>query len=235
MQDRKIFWMEDYPNIRAITDISKLSKKKVNRKTLLDCVTFAHDVKTAKEILGTKKDFDLYILDGDLPYEIPEKILHDTKSFLRKLRQEKRGELSFPDYREHGIDQFWNAFKYVYFNFLEGENVVIHSVSSAALESAFMLGLPFYYKEVLEDPKEEARKFLQRKENRWHNEVACSPIKGDFDLIYEFIKNNPRWEQLKEKGLEKFYRLKKELPLVEKWECGKSEELVKNRLAPLFH
>lgn len=222
---KKIFWLDDHPNISAISDIKLLSDSQITRRLLLENVIFAHDFSSGEEILSSKEnDFGLYIVDGDFPTKIDSEQKLKVQNFLREL--EKNEEHYQP--LEGGFkNQYYNAFVEFCLRFLKEKIFVIHSMSQDAQELAFLLGWPFYTKLSNYQNKRD----LLGKEF-YHNDLTSRVPPKIFEVVYEFIKTNPRWQR--DELIRNFFKLKVNQKLLDEWEFGDSRDLVVNYLIPYF-
>jgi hypothetical protein len=81
--DKKIFWLEDRPDCSAVVDIEMWSDGGITPKTLLCYTDFVYDIKSGEELFKSKKKYDLYVIDCDLPnvMEPSQKARVDAFSF----------------------------------------------------------------------------------------------------------------------------------------------------------
>ena len=126
--------MEDHPYVRAINYL------KNSNRDLFSQITFAHDFQTADKILSSEKEFDLHILDADLPMIMPKDQLEKIKSFLAG-EINKLNPLSYED-----DNNYSDAFIPIYLKHLTEKRSLVYSMSRLAPQIAFLMNIPFYSK-----------------------------------------------------------------------------------------
>ena len=222
MDKKKIFWLEDFPYIDSVMNVEELSGGKLKRLELLNNVAFAPDFKNGEKILKSS-DFDLYILDGDFPDEMSPDIFLKYNKFVEMLK--KKEDIKYPWWGHKNLHH--SAFIPFYLTHLSEKNVVVHSMSENAKKLSFLLGLPFYQKSLgVTKPS------FSNTEIFYHNDITSNVPESFFKPTYEFIKKNPRWNQCSD--IKNFWELKKTPELLDGWEYGGPEELIKNYLVPLL-
>jgi len=227
MSKPKIFWLDDHPQFSTIKMIDDFSKGRITHKKLLEHTTFAYDFETGEEILRSGEEFDLYIMDGDFPVQMKQEQKQRVDEFFERLKQDP--ENSYKSRLEGGYrDSYYSAFIEFTIKHLQGKPFVIHSMSQEALNQSFLLGFPFYKKGLA---NETDKIFVKPDREIYHNEITQDVRKSFFETAYQFVKQNPRWEPVK--NLDNWYQFKKENSF-EDWEFGGSEELVEKYLVPLI-
>lgn len=225
---KKIFWLEDHPDIGAINLIEDLSQGRLSAKKLLENTFFAYDFNSAKEILISKENrFDLYITDGDFPLAMEDSQRRRVDNFLREVYENGKKI----NILEGGFkDQHYNAFVEFALEYLLDKPFVVHSMSEDAKRLSFLLGWQFYEKGYLEKGSE--KPYFLNEKIFYHSDITSSLPGEVFDKAYTFIKNSSRWESCE--GMPNFFKLKKISELPDIWVWGNSRSLIQDRIVPLF-
>lgn len=158
MKYNRIFWLEDHPDI--LGTISKTEKIDLN--TILNRVAFAHDFESGREIVS-RRNFDIYILDGDFPDKIDAAHLSAVQKCLDGMR---RGELSDLLDAYSATERGNNFVRFYQEHLSKGCDVVLFSASLLAVICGYHLGLPSYLKGYISETsfKETVRQHLADKQ-----------------------------------------------------------------------
>ncbi len=221
MKSPRIFWLDDHPDIEAVEYIENLSNGQISRARLLEHTIFAYDYKSGERLVS-KEDYDLYMMDGDFPMEMNSAKLEAVQKFMEELKQGVRN----PRLRTDMDGTRPNAFIEFTLDYLLGKNFAVYSSSLDAEKSSFLLGWPFYKK----GRAKEVPSFIDE-QTAWHDEIGVpSRLRS---RIYDLVSQDPRWKKIS-LGDWNAMEIKKTKDSLENWEYGGSQELVTNRLAPLF-
>jgi hypothetical protein len=225
MQRKKIFWLDDHPDILATSYIKEFSNGKVSADQLLEKTVFAYDFEMGREILASGEyQFDLHIMDGDFPRVMEQVQVQRVDKFLQKLRTGGKR----PCLEDGFKGQYYNAFVEFCLDHLLNKEFVVHSMSRDAERLSFLLGWEFYGKgdRSKEDPP------FDLEGEFWHNDFVGQVPKKVFDKIYESIKSSPRWKPVEE--VPNHYRLNDPQKQYQDWVYGGADELIIDRIVPLF-
>lgn len=141
MKYNNIFWLEDHPDDLIGID----QTENVSLTEVLHSTTMAHDYVTGREIVS-EEDFDLYVLDGDFPYQIAEQHMEKVAECMELMKNGKFKDVEKIKEITQGAN---NMFAEFYLNNKDDINgdVVVFSRSQLVPHLASRMGLPCYSKQ----------------------------------------------------------------------------------------
>lgn len=200
MKHNSIFWLEDDPAM-ILPALERDGKYLYfDSREFLKRTTLAYDFNSGRDLI-MKKDYSLYILDGDFPdtsRTSDKEFIDDYVGRFKegKAKEDEWIERIYPDDKPYNFVPFYLE----HLDKMRGKTVV-YSMNDGALILSFHLGLPGFDKSKI--GPEEKRKFVL-KNTRLMSPTACKLFPSGYKL--------------------------RDVSLLRSWECGGTKELIKNYL-----
>jgi len=175
----KRLWVDDHPDFLE-RFVYVFGRDRV--KSVLEETTFVFDYVSAEEALA-KNSFDMVILDGDFPYEMPQELRDQRGEYISRVITDGGVHVNMTSVLD--VDSF-SRFPSLYMNTLMDKevDVVVFSANPVNFGLSYIVGVSFYLKGAMnaEDAQERLLRYGESVDTllKYFNEEVIEQLQEEF-------------------------------------------------------